>query len=173
MPSRWNSCIVVDKEILSINFGFVTWTCYLLQMLSSKDVNFVGYTYKNYEIVNDDHLPGIGLYIFNFMYLQLFCRTYSSHFHNFFPQYKSSSSIYCCYLLVLHDSFALVTFMNLMAYINFISFQSCVWVNFIMCSRIWGVYCYRWKIYWVTILPWTCKLLTLPCVPMDNTLVWL
>ncbi|XP_004495372.1 uncharacterized protein [Cicer arietinum] len=25
----------------------------------SKDVNFVGYTYKNYEIVNDDHLPGI------------------------------------------------------------------------------------------------------------------
>ncbi|PNY08494.1 serine/threonine-protein kinase CBK1-like protein [Trifolium pratense] len=29
------------------------------KMLSSKDVNFVGYTYKNYEIVNDDHLPGI------------------------------------------------------------------------------------------------------------------
>ncbi|KAG4983685.1 hypothetical protein JHK87_028434 [Glycine soja] len=31
----------------------------LLQMLSSKDVNFVGYTYKNYEIVNDDQLPEI------------------------------------------------------------------------------------------------------------------
>ncbi|KAK7278410.1 hypothetical protein RJT34_23438 [Clitoria ternatea] len=29
------------------------------KMLSSKDVNFVGYTYKNYEIVNDDQLPGI------------------------------------------------------------------------------------------------------------------
>ncbi|OIW07258.1 hypothetical protein TanjilG_08373 [Lupinus angustifolius] len=29
------------------------------KMLSSKDVNFVGYTYKNFEIVNDDHLPGI------------------------------------------------------------------------------------------------------------------
>ncbi|KAG4908368.1 hypothetical protein JHK86_056852 [Glycine max] len=28
-------------------------------MLSSKDVNFVGYTYKNYEIVNDDQLPEI------------------------------------------------------------------------------------------------------------------
>ncbi|KAL4200741.1 hypothetical protein AMTRI_Chr02g255080 [Amborella trichopoda] len=29
------------------------------KMLSSKDVNFVGYTYKNFEIVNDNHLPGI------------------------------------------------------------------------------------------------------------------
>ncbi|CAN6725978.1 unnamed protein product [Malus baccata var. baccata] len=29
------------------------------KMLSSKDVNFVGYTYKNFEIVNDDQLPGI------------------------------------------------------------------------------------------------------------------
>jgi serine/threonine kinase 38 len=31
-----------------------------MQMLSSKDVNFVGYTYKNFEIVNDPELPGIG-----------------------------------------------------------------------------------------------------------------
>lgn len=30
-------------------------------MLSSKDINFVGYTYKNVEIVNDDQLPGIGM----------------------------------------------------------------------------------------------------------------
>ncbi|XP_077253332.1 uncharacterized protein LOC143892523 isoform X2 [Tasmannia lanceolata] len=29
------------------------------KMLSSKDVNFVGYTYKNFEIVNDHHVPGI------------------------------------------------------------------------------------------------------------------
>ncbi|KAF1879166.1 hypothetical protein Lal_00047838 [Lupinus albus] len=29
------------------------------KMLSSKDVNFAGYTYKNYEIVNDDQLSGI------------------------------------------------------------------------------------------------------------------
>lgn len=30
------------------------------QMLSSKDVNFVGYTYKNFEIVNDHQVPGVG-----------------------------------------------------------------------------------------------------------------
>lgn len=29
-------------------------------MLPSKDVNFVGYTYKNFEIVSDSQLPGIG-----------------------------------------------------------------------------------------------------------------
>lgn len=29
------------------------------KMLSSKDVNFMGYTYKNFEIVNDHELPGI------------------------------------------------------------------------------------------------------------------
>ncbi|KAF3786160.1 Serine/threonine-protein kinase, partial [Nymphaea thermarum] len=29
------------------------------KMLSSKDVNFVGYTYKNFDIVNNQHMPGI------------------------------------------------------------------------------------------------------------------
>ncbi|OMO50122.1 hypothetical protein CCACVL1_30612, partial [Corchorus capsularis] len=29
------------------------------KMLSSKDINFVGYTYKNFEIVNDYQMPGI------------------------------------------------------------------------------------------------------------------
>ncbi|KAJ4981215.1 hypothetical protein NE237_032052 [Protea cynaroides] len=29
------------------------------KMLSSKDVNFVGYTYKNFEIVNDHDMPGL------------------------------------------------------------------------------------------------------------------
>jgi len=29
------------------------------KMLSSKDVNFVGYTYKNFEIVNDHPVPGV------------------------------------------------------------------------------------------------------------------
>ncbi|XP_015900699.3 uncharacterized protein LOC107433847 isoform X1 [Ziziphus jujuba] len=29
------------------------------KMLSSKDTNFVGYTYKNFEIVNEQNLPGI------------------------------------------------------------------------------------------------------------------
>lgn len=35
----------------------------VLQMLSSKDINFVGYTYKNFEIVNDHQLPEIGMYL--------------------------------------------------------------------------------------------------------------
>ena len=30
------------------------------QMLSSKDLNFVGYTYKNFELVNDHDVPGMG-----------------------------------------------------------------------------------------------------------------
>ncbi|KAL8133225.1 hypothetical protein AgCh_008620 [Apium graveolens] len=30
------------------------------KMLSSKNVNFVGYTYKNFEIVNDYQVPGMG-----------------------------------------------------------------------------------------------------------------
>ncbi|KAJ1416609.1 Protein kinase-like domain superfamily [Sesbania bispinosa] len=30
------------------------------KMLSSKDLNFVGYTYKNFEIVNDYQVPGMG-----------------------------------------------------------------------------------------------------------------
>ncbi|XP_042387756.1 uncharacterized protein LOC121979827 [Zingiber officinale] len=29
------------------------------KMLPSKDVNFVGYTYKNFEIVNDHQVPGL------------------------------------------------------------------------------------------------------------------
>ncbi|KAK1266903.1 Serine/threonine-protein kinase AtPK1/AtPK6 [Acorus gramineus] len=32
------------------------------KMLSSKDINFVGYTYKNFEIVNDPEMPGIGIF---------------------------------------------------------------------------------------------------------------
>lgn len=35
-----------------------------LQMLSSKDINFVGYTYKNVEIVEEDQLSGIGKFYF-------------------------------------------------------------------------------------------------------------
>lgn len=30
-------------------------------MLSSKDINFVGYTYKNFEIVNDYQASGMGI----------------------------------------------------------------------------------------------------------------
>ncbi|KAE8692184.1 putative serine/threonine-protein kinase ndrA-like isoform X2 [Hibiscus syriacus] len=31
------------------------------KMLSSKDINFVGYTYKNFEIVNNFRVPGMGI----------------------------------------------------------------------------------------------------------------
>ncbi|RZC80231.1 hypothetical protein C5167_042807 [Papaver somniferum] len=34
------------------------------KMLSSKDINFVGYTYKNFEIVNDHQVPGLGKNVF-------------------------------------------------------------------------------------------------------------
>lgn len=33
-------------------------------MLSSKDVNFMGYTYKNFEIVNDNDVSQMGTYLF-------------------------------------------------------------------------------------------------------------
>ncbi|KAG2247129.1 hypothetical protein Bca52824_086757 [Brassica carinata] len=36
------------------------------EMLSSKDINFVGFTYKNVEIVNEDQLSGIGKFTHNF-----------------------------------------------------------------------------------------------------------
>lgn len=48
-------CVLLG--ILNMRLGFLS----LLQMLSSKDINFVGYTYKNVEIVNDDQIPGIGI----------------------------------------------------------------------------------------------------------------
>lgn len=37
-----------------------------MQMLSSKDINFVGYTYKNFEIIDDNQLPGIGTSLHTF-----------------------------------------------------------------------------------------------------------
>ncbi|KAM1350601.1 hypothetical protein ACFX2F_004537 [Malus domestica] len=35
------------------------WRKASIKMLSSMDTNFVGYTYKNYEIVDEHHMPGI------------------------------------------------------------------------------------------------------------------
>lgn len=32
-------------------------------MLPSKDINFVGYTYKNYEVVDASVIPGFGTFI--------------------------------------------------------------------------------------------------------------
>ncbi|XP_021752189.1 serine/threonine-protein kinase tricorner-like [Chenopodium quinoa] len=44
-----------DKQSHPANSKSGPWR----KMLSSKDVNFVGYTYKNFEIVNDHEVPGI------------------------------------------------------------------------------------------------------------------
>lgn len=47
-------------------------------MLSSKDINFVGYTYKNFEIVSDSEMPGIGniilsIFVFHVYLMLYFC----------------------------------------------------------------------------------------------------
>lgn len=46
-------------------------------MLSSKDINFVGYTYKNFEIVNDYQVPGMGKTFVSKHNLQLPLETYT------------------------------------------------------------------------------------------------
>lgn len=40
-----------------------------LQMLSSKDLNFMGYTYKNFEIVHDHEVPQIGIVLLLFAFI--------------------------------------------------------------------------------------------------------
>ena len=57
-------CEILNSVYLFVVLAFLNMRLcflYLFQMLSSKDINFVGYTYKNVEIVNDDQLPGIGI----------------------------------------------------------------------------------------------------------------
>ncbi|KAB1223771.1 Serine/threonine-protein kinase CBK1 [Morella rubra] len=50
------------RKVLITLFCFPFLTFILpQQMLSSKDLNFVGYTYKNFEIVNDYQVPGMGM----------------------------------------------------------------------------------------------------------------
>jgi hypothetical protein len=41
------------------------------QMLSSKDLNFVGYTYKNFELVNDHDVPGMGTALSGFFFIRV------------------------------------------------------------------------------------------------------
>jgi hypothetical protein len=45
-------------------------------MLSSKDLNFVGYTYKNFELVNEHEASGIGFF---FLFLQFLYITLCSY----------------------------------------------------------------------------------------------
>ena len=64
-------------------------------MLSSKDLNFVGYTYKNFEIINDYQVPGMGISLshtqqnFHFFLASLF----SCVIFNFLSSLKSMSSV--------------------------------------------------------------------------------
>ncbi|CAN6904395.1 unnamed protein product [Brassica oleracea var. botrytis] len=48
-----------DCFLVKDSFMFYSIPVLFLQMLSSKDINFVGYTYKNFEIVNDYQVPGM------------------------------------------------------------------------------------------------------------------
>ena len=48
----------------------------LLFMLSSKDVNFVGYTYKNLEIVQNAQVPGFGMCFYRSSFLNMHAITY-------------------------------------------------------------------------------------------------
>ena len=57
LPAKTQDCFLVKDS-----FMFYSIPVLFLQMLSSKDINFVGYTYKNFEIVNDYQVPGMGEY---------------------------------------------------------------------------------------------------------------
>lgn len=80
---------------------FMLMFCFSWQMLSSKDINFVGYTYKNFEIVKDHQIPGIGIY------------------------YPSSVHMTYCYICIWHlivtASSLLSIFRNLNAWLFFYS----------------------------------------------------
>lgn len=66
-------------------------------MLSSKDVNFVGYTYKNFEIVQDAHVPGVGKLCFElFMEIVLFVGV-------FLTPNSCGSTQHMCLIEVVYD----------------------------------------------------------------------
>lgn len=52
---------------------------FVIQMLSSKDVNFMGYTYKNFDIVNGHDVPGVGMVFFS--YFESINYAYLIYFH--------------------------------------------------------------------------------------------
>lgn len=54
ITEEFDHIMISDTAIRADKYFFLT------QMLSSKDVNFMGYTYKNFEIVNDHEVPGMG-----------------------------------------------------------------------------------------------------------------
>ena len=64
-------CILPSLFLLLLLLFFflyrLTQAFVVQQKLSPKDVNFVGYTYKNFEIVNEHHLSGISMYLLIFI----------------------------------------------------------------------------------------------------------
>ena len=68
LPAKTQDCFLVKDS-----FMFYSIPVLFLQMLSSKDINFVGYTYKNFEIVNDYQVPGMGEYIWSLVSFSLSC----------------------------------------------------------------------------------------------------
>ncbi|XP_024958793.1 serine/threonine-protein kinase tricorner-like isoform X3 [Cynara cardunculus var. scolymus] len=50
---------LICKLLCNVEKRLGTKGAHEIKMLSSKDVNFMGYTYKNFEIVNEHEVPGI------------------------------------------------------------------------------------------------------------------
>lgn len=96
--------------VLTVDFCFI-----LLQMLPSKDVNFMGYTYKNFEIVNDHEVPGIGMLLSPLLQIMLFSlhmlhNNHASLKYNFHVMTVIFLSIYLysgLMLIVFHYMFSL------------------------------------------------------------------
>ena len=70
--------LIIISCFLELHVGLFWLYFTLLQMLSSKDINFVGYTYKNFEIVNDQPVPGIGNYLPSFLNMYYYIFSVSS-----------------------------------------------------------------------------------------------
>lgn len=64
-------------------------------MLSSKDMNFMGYTYKNFEIVNDHEVPGMGKYYFVLALSELTMHSSLSNSFDSRTYYRYEHSNYC------------------------------------------------------------------------------
>jgi hypothetical protein len=58
--SSFDIHILLHILVTEIKKYLIPFFCF--QMLSSKDLNFVGYTYKNFELVNEHEASGIGCF---------------------------------------------------------------------------------------------------------------
>lgn len=108
---------------------WVSLLCHLVQMLPSKDINFVGYTYKNFEIVNDHEIPGIGTYISLCIYIYIYYNCYIECFHLFFIFFFPEQKYSCLtYIFIVYLKILLIIECNTMFYslANLIWFQNCL-----------------------------------------------